>query len=131
MPVYILFKIFDLKEELIPGLGVGIIPLQPYTNRSVSITLPDRNSPFDVKIKQLPLVHAFALLTEKVQGLTMETNIVGPLRNESRKTPQKAALDVTVSRIRYEHNTRFSQKLTIEDLSIFSLHLQFFRNKKI
>jgi hypothetical protein len=62
----------------------------------------------------------------------METNFVGLLLNESRKTPQKVALYVAVSTIRDEHNMRFSQKLTIEELIVFSdITCSSSRNKKI
>jgi hypothetical protein len=69
---------------------------------------------------QIPLVPAFSLLVEKVQGLTMDSIILGPLRHDTRSSPQKTALHVATTRVKDPINMRFLEPLTMEDIEYFT-----------
>jgi hypothetical protein len=79
IPDFVLIKLWKIDHEFFPGLGAGVVLVQPYRNNRVSINLPSRN--VTVRMIQIPLVPAFSLLIEKVQGLTMDSVILGPLRH--------------------------------------------------
>jgi hypothetical protein len=84
----------------------------------LQIKIPDRT--FYIKIRQLPLVPAFSLLIEKVQGLTLDSVILGPLKHSTRRAPQKTALHVATTRVRDPINMRLLQPLTMDDILYFT-----------
>ena len=118
IPDFILSKVWKIDHEFFPGLGAGVVPVQPYRNNRVSIDLPSRN--VTVRMIQIPLVPAFSLLIEKVQGLTMDSVILGPLRHKTRTSPQRTALHVSCTRVKDAINMRFLQPLTMEDIAYFT-----------
>jgi hypothetical protein len=112
IPEFILLKLWKIDQEFFPGLGPGVVPVKPFTNRSVQVQMPDRN--FYLKITQIPLIPAFSLIVEKVQGLTMDS-----LRPKIRKNPQRTAMHVANTRIRDPIYMRYTEPLTQEDLNYF------------
>jgi hypothetical protein len=117
IPEYILLKLWKIDQEFFPGLGPGVVPVNPFTNNSVYVELPDRN--FNLNVTQIPLIPAFSLIVEKVQGLTMDSLVLGPLRNSSRRNPQRTAMHVANTRIRDAVNMRYMEPLTQEDIHYF------------
>jgi hypothetical protein len=117
IPEFILLKLWKIDQEFFPGLGPGVVPVKPFTNKSVQVQMPDRN--FYLKITQIPLIPAFSLIVEKVQGLTMDSLILGPLRPKIRKNPQRTAMHVANTRIRDPIYMRYTEPLTQEDLNCF------------
>jgi hypothetical protein len=129
-PLFILFKLWKIDFEFFPGLGPGVVPIRPYTINSLQIKLPKRERPFSIRIRQLPLVPAFSLLIEKVQGLTLDSVILGPLRHITRRAPQKTALHVATTRVRDPVNMRLLQPLTMDDILYFTPPLELINETK-
>jgi hypothetical protein len=82
IPEYVLLKLWKVDEVFFPALGPGVVLVKPFMNTSASVTLPNRT--FTLRIKQIPLIPAFSLLIEKVQGSTMKTLILGPMKDAHR-----------------------------------------------
>ncbi|OWZ16522.1 ATP-dependent helicase [Phytophthora megakarya] len=102
-------------EVFLPDLPRGIVLVRLRHERSVKIQLPART--FTVAVDQVPLVPAFALISEKFQGLTVNKMILGPLRHSTRHAPQKSSFYVAVTRVK-----SLQQLYLMEPLSLQFLH---------
>jgi hypothetical protein len=118
IPEYVLLKLWKVDQEFFPGLGAGVVLVKPFIRNSVTVKLPPNRS-FDLKIKQIPLIPAFSLLIEKVQGLTLNSVIIGPMRHSTRMNPQRTSMHVSTSRIKDPYFMRLAQPLTMEDIIYF------------
>jgi len=96
----------------------GVVPVRPRRESNVLIKITDVRS-FIVCIIQIPIIPAFALTTEKCQGLTVEKMILGPLRHPTRKRPQRSALYVAITRVKSMSQLYLMKPLTLSDLAFF------------
>jgi hypothetical protein len=117
IPEYVLLKLWKVDDVFFPALGPGVVLVKPFMNTSASVTLPNRT--FTLRIKQIPLIPAFSLLIEKVQGSTMKTLILGPMNDAHRRNPQRTALHVLLSRGQDAYEMRLAEPLTLKDLDYF------------
>jgi hypothetical protein len=116
LPLAIWIQI-DPKLESIPNRP-GLFPWLPIST-SISCDISTKST-IRVKITTFPIVPAFALTTEKCQGLTLQGAIIPPLRTIDRWNPQSSALYVALSRPSSIENLRLLQPLTLQDFDYFT-----------
>lgn len=80
--------------------------------------MPQRS--FTVVVKQVPLVPAFALTSEKRQGLTVIKIILGPLRHSTRHSPQRSSFYVAVTRVKTLCQLYLMEPLSLSLLKYFT-----------
>ena len=120
LPDYVLIKLIDFAQEaLIPGFAPGVVPVRPTLVKQVKIHIADDRQ-FTVNIEQVPLIPAFSLTSDKCQGLTVDRMILGPLRHDSRRLPQRTSFYVAMTRVRTMANLFLMEPLT-------SLYLKYFK----
>jgi hypothetical protein len=101
------------KEIIIqPFDSSSIIRVPQSKGRSVTFKLPNRT--FRKWIVQFPLVSAFAITTDKSQGLTVEGCIIGEQKTIDRRSPPPQMLYVALSRAKYLIKMVITFFLTIE-----------------
>jgi hypothetical protein len=69
-PEYILFKIRGCNDILMSGYPEGVL-LIPYAAYSVKIKAPKAKEPKIIRLDQFPIIPAYALTPEKLQGVTL------------------------------------------------------------
>jgi hypothetical protein len=79
-----------------------------------------KNSTVAMRLQQFAIIPAYAITSEKCQGLTLERSVIAPWRHETRFAPQKTALYVMLSRTKEVQNMRFMQPLSMEDIRFFT-----------
>ena len=80
-------------------LDEGDVPIFPEHARSDKIHLGS-NHTVTVKLRQFPLVPAFALTIHKIQGQTLGKVIIGSFKNNTRDFASFSAIYVALSRAR-------------------------------
>ena len=105
------------KLRLAPNFPQGLFPLFA-VSQTVSAKFSASHS-IKIKLHTLTVVPAFALTTEKCQGLTLKGCIVAPLLTIYRTSPQKTALYVALSRPTTIQNLHLCEPLTVKDLMYF------------
>lgn len=104
--------------SFLPHLPVGVVPVRQRVEKSINVRMPARS--FNVTIKQVPLVPAFALTSEKCQGLTVDKMILGPMRHPTRRAPQRSSFYVAVTRVRILAQLYLMEPLTKQFLAYFT-----------
>ncbi len=117
-PEIVFVKIRKCDITLIPNLPIGVIPILIHqSSSSFKVELNYRS--IHIQPIQFPIVPAFAITTEKCQGITLDAMIAAPFRSEARLKPQTNSLYVVLSRITDFTNLRLMEPLTSSDLQYF------------
>ncbi|OWZ04872.1 hypothetical protein PHMEG_00023151 [Phytophthora megakarya] len=103
--------------QFFPELPDGTVPVLLRVEKQVEIKMPDRS--FNVIVTQVPLIPAFAITSDKSQGLTVERMVLGPLRHSSRINPQRTSFYVAVTRVKTMKQLYLMERLTPEYLGYF------------
>jgi hypothetical protein len=69
-----------------------------------------------MKLETFPLVPAYALTVEKMQGSTLDGIVLGTLHHASRKSYASALLYVALSRVRRLTDLYLTEPLTLSDI---------------
>ncbi|GMF61876.1 unnamed protein product [Phytophthora fragariaefolia] len=94
-PEVVFIRLKDSSDRSFhPELPLGVVPICQRYERGISVKLPDRQ--FSVCIRQVPLVLAYPLTTEKCHGLTVDRMVLAPLRHPTRYSPQRSSCYVTL-----------------------------------
>lgn len=109
-PQLVFVKLFQKQKVQIPCLPQDILPV-PVVTLNSQIHLSHRH--FSMKIKQIPIVPAYAVTVEKVQGLTLESVTICNLLDK-RKTAQTSSLYVSLSRCKDPTQVLLEHDLTLE-----------------
>ena len=110
MPEIVFIKLLQSQKQYFPDLPPGVVPVLPHKESNCLIQLPN-NCNIYVPVEQIPLTPAFALTTEKSQGMTLTHAVVAPLRHKTRTKPQRSALYVAFSRVTDPKNLRIMEPL--------------------
>lgn len=115
-PEYIFFQPFITAAGRLPlpGLPEGSVPLPPHKGQ-----VHFKSRGFRKTLSQVPLVPAFAITTDKTQGLTVSQCVVGPQRDEHRSKPPAQVLYVALSRVRDPGRMRLSHAMTRATLAAY------------
>jgi hypothetical protein len=94
-PAYILFKVRGCKRQLVNGYPIGVVAI-PLATYQATFTLPNATAQTTMAITTFPIIPAYAMTPEKLQGVTLENELfISVLDNRS---PQ--ILYVVFSRVR-------------------------------
>lgn len=104
--------------SILDALPPGTTPVRCAKHTGVNVAMSDRT--FTVSVDQVPLVPAFALTTEKCQGLTVEKVVLGPLRHFTRVQPQRSSFYVAVTRVTTMLQLYLVEPLTLDFLKYFT-----------
>ena len=119
-PVHLFVKLREIDTVIMRNFPLGVVPLERYSNHQakqvIKFSYHRRSAAI---IEQFPVVGAFAITTEKCQGLTFDSIFVAPLLPEERLNPQKNSLYVIFSRVKNFVNMRFLEKLTLRHLDYY------------
>ncbi len=117
-PEVVYIKLRDYPDhQFINGLPPGVVPILPRLEPKIDVTLPNRS--FRINATQVPIVPAFAITCDKCQGMTVEKMVLAPLRHPTRRSPQRAAFYVAVTRVKSMDNLYLMEPLTLELLQYF------------
>jgi hypothetical protein len=106
-PAYILFKVRGCTRQLVNGYPIGAIPLATYQTK---FTLPNAKAQTTMAITTFPIIPAYAMTPEKLQGVTLENELfISALSNRS---PQ--ILYVVFSRVRSLNKILLTQRLSLD-----------------
>jgi hypothetical protein len=108
--------VYPLQDTYHDDVPLMVVP--PTTRSIGTANLPFRAKSSTITIHQLPLSPAFAITTDKCQGLTLDSCILAPQREVSRQ-PATQALYVALSRVRDPAKMRLIAPLTLDDLTYF------------
>jgi hypothetical protein len=95
LPEIIFVKIWNRSDQIQTNLPFGTVAVRPNFKRGLKINIPNKKN-FTLQVNQFPMVCAFSLVIDKMQGITLQNIILGPLR-EGRQAP-KTALYTALSR---------------------------------
>jgi hypothetical protein len=104
--------------SFLPHIPRGVVPLRQRVERGVTIQLPSRS--FTVTLKQVPMIAAFSLTSEKCQGLKVEKMVLGPMRHRTLHSPQKSSFYVAVTRVKTLAQLYLMEPLTLKFLQYFA-----------
>ena len=108
-PSYILFKVRNCKRLLVKGFPIGVVAI-PLSRYKAKFKLPNAKAKTTMTVWTFPLIPAYAMTPEKLQGVTLENELyVSILDNRS---PQ--ILYVVFSRVRALINLILTERLTME-----------------
>jgi hypothetical protein len=113
-PAYLLFKVRGCKRLLVQGYPVGVVAI-PLSRYQAKFKLPNAKAISTMTVWTFPLIPAYALTPEKLQGVTLDHELyVSILDNRS---PQ--ILYVVFSRVRALVNLILTERLTMEYVQKF------------
>lgn len=118
MPEIVFIKLLQSEKQYFQDLPPGVVPVLPHKENNCHIQLPN-NCNIYVPVEQIPLTPAFALTTEKSQGMTLTHAVIAPLRHKTRTRPQRSALYVAYSRIADPKNLRIMEPLQMPTATYF------------
>jgi len=108
-PAYLLFKVRGCKRQLVKDYPIGVVPI-PLASYSASFSLPGATALTSMMVTTFPLIPAYALTPEKLQGVTLDNELfVSELESRS---PQ--ILYVVHSRVRELEKLVMTDLLTEE-----------------
>ena len=108
-PAYILFKVRGCKRQLVNGYPIGVVAI-PLATYQTKFTLPNAKAQMTMAITTFPIIPAYAMTPEKLQGVTLENELfISALSNRS---PQ--ILYVVFSRVRSLNKILLTQRLSLE-----------------
>lgn len=112
-PQVVYVQLIGYEDRIfLSGLPPGVAPVRIRCDSSVQIKMPART--FVVSVKQVPLIPAFALTSEKCQGLTVEKMILGPLRHPTRHAPQRPSFYVAVTTVKTLQQLYLMEPLSLQ-----------------
>ena len=94
-PAYILFKVRGCKRQLVNGYPIGVVAI-PLATYQATFTLPNATAQTTMAITTFPIIPAYAMTPEKLQGVTLENELFISLLDN--RSPQ--ILYVVFSRVR-------------------------------
>jgi hypothetical protein len=116
VPEYVFLHPLSPITQSFGDLPLGIIPISP-TKTKVELKLANRK--FSHTVNQIALVPAFAITTDKSQGLTVAKAVIGPQKDAVRKSPPPQILYVALSRAINPNYMRLLEPVTVALLSSF------------
>lgn len=124
LPDFVFVRLRGVDHELVPGFGVGIVPVTFVNAKGSQIKVKRRlqsgamtQRTFTVDIKQVPVVQAFPLTAEKTQGLTLDDLNLDNFRPAGRLSPARSMLYVALSRCRTLSSIHLLQPLTSQNVN--------------
>jgi hypothetical protein len=114
LPKYVFVKLMQPGKHAIGNLDIGIVPMMVFKQQ---VKFKFRN--FSKAISQIPIIPAFSTTTDRSQGLTLESSLIGNQINLLRKHPPFQILYVAFSRVRDPRNIRIEEKMTLEYIGRF------------
>ena len=113
-PAFIVFKVRGCERQLIIGYppGVVLIPLASYQTK---FTLPGAEAETSMSVATFPLIPAYAMTPEKLQGVTLSYDLYVSVLDA--RSPQ--IFYVVSSRVKLLMNLIFTQELTLEYIRKF------------
>jgi hypothetical protein len=113
-PSYLLYKVRGCKRQLVKGYPVGVVAI-PLGRYQAKFKLPNAKALTTMTVWTYPLIPAYAMTPEKLQGVTLDNELyVSTLDNRS---PQ--ILYVVFSRVRALINLILTERLTLEYVQKF------------
>lgn len=117
-PDVVYIKLKDHSHTpLLTSLPTGIAPILARTEKGVKVDMTSRT--FSITINQVPLIPAFAITSDKCQGLTVERMVLGPLRHSTRRNPQQSSFYVAVTRVKMMKQLYLMEPLSLDFLQYF------------
>jgi hypothetical protein len=114
-PEFILLKIRDCERILVRGYppGVAAVPLASY--KIEQLQMPGASKPMSMTVSTFPIIPAYALTPEKVQGVTLDYELYMP------RLPTRAPqiLYVVATRVRALNKLILTDSLTMEYVRTF------------
>lgn len=116
-PLAMYIKLHKAALFRVEGLPDNVIPVVPvcvqvkYTRDQVTHTQATW---------QIPLISAFSITTDKAQGLTLKSCILGTQRNAHRKTPPTQILYVAMSRVIVPRHIGLAEPMSLNALNSFA-----------
>ena len=108
-PAYILFKVRGCTRQLVDGYPIGVVAI-PLATYQTKFTLPNAKAMTTMAITTFPIIPAYAMTPEKLQGVTLDNELfISVLSNRS---PQ--ILYVVFSRARSLNKILLTQRLSLE-----------------
>jgi len=108
-PAFLLFKVRGCKRRLVKGYPIGVVPI-PLASYNANFRLPGATAKTTMAVTTFPIIPAYAMTPEKLQGVTLEHELfVSELENRS---PQ--ILYVVHSRVRALVNLILTQLMSLE-----------------
>ena len=113
-PAFIVFKVRGCDRQLVTGYppGVVLIPLASY---QAKFTLPGAEAETTMSVATFPLIPAYAMTPEKLQGVTLSYELYVSVLDA--RSPQ--IFYVVCSRVKVLLNLIFTQELTLEYIRKF------------
>jgi hypothetical protein len=115
-PKYVFIQQMNHKVRQHGNLPPGVIPVQP-TKKKCILKLSHRK--LSKTLTQIMVVPAFAITTDKSQGMTVSACIIDPQIDPSRKNPPPQILYVALSRVTTPLTMSFTEELRREILNKF------------
>jgi hypothetical protein len=113
-PSFLLFKLRDCNEVLVQGYPPGVVAI-PNGTYDCEVKLPSAKQKSTIRVHQFPVIPAYAMTPEKLQGVTLRHDLyVSELDNR-----QAQILYVVLSRILMLQWLVLTQPLTMEYMRRF------------
>jgi hypothetical protein len=78
-PSFILFKVRGCKRVLVQGYPEGVVAI-PLSSFAAKFTLPSAKRETSMSVSTFPIIPAYAMTPEKLQGITLENELYVPIR---------------------------------------------------
>jgi hypothetical protein len=114
IPAYILIKIRGSEKNYVKGYPKGVVKI-PIDSYVINMTLPGAKKPISLTVQSYPIIPAYGLTPEKLQGVTLNDHFyITELESRSPQT-----LYVTYSRNKFLNQLFISHKLTMDYVQKF------------
>lgn len=114
LPTSVTIKLDGNEESLSPKDAKGEYTMTPTLYESRQIKLLNRS--LSMNIRTFPLIPAYAMTVEKIQGETVDGIVLTTLHHSSRKSVPASLLYVALSRVRRLDQLYLTEELKMEDI---------------
>jgi hypothetical protein len=116
LPKYVIITKLNPSNQSFGNLPPNHIPIPP-TKKQAKMLFQNRS--YTKTLKQVMIVPAFSITTDKSQGLTVSAAVIGSQKDQNRKRPPSQILYVALSRVTDPHMMILTEKLNMEYLLNF------------
>jgi len=118
IPEYLFFTDSSETKYHVEGLPSGTIPMSCPKPNQVKFDFKNQKA-HSLNLKQIAVIPAWSLTTDKSQGMTLGGCIIGVQSDTHRNNPPKQIMYVAWSRVIDPSNIKITQPLTLDTMSHF------------